>query len=144
MKKDNETQQVPALGCAIALISQRLISQLGEALADAGLNITAAEYIVMRALYTANGAQQCEIAAMVGKDKASVCRTVNSLRAKGYLSTTPVSHKCRTVHLTPAAFSIKDQIANVAGERHSALADILSPDEFKSFSSIVNKIVKHI
>lgn len=144
MRKDNDIDRLPALGCAISVIHQRLISQLGDALTEAGLDITAAEYLVIRALYASDGIQQCEIAGMVGKDKAAVSRTVASLRQKGYVKTTPISHKCRTVHLTHSGVDIKNQIADIARRRHQAFAEMLTPNEFKTFSRLIDKISKQL
>ena len=93
MTDDKNIKENPALGCLIGKAWHVLLGQLAAALKDAGLDVTTSEYLVLRALYRGDGIQQCEIADMVGKDKAAVCRCVAGLEKKGLIRTEPVSHK---------------------------------------------------
>ena len=72
MKKEIPHIESPAVGCMLGKAYQILLSQLAKALSDAGLEITTTEYLVLRALYSDEGIQQCEIASLKGKDKASI------------------------------------------------------------------------
>ena len=56
-----------------------LLTQLEEALRQANLNINPNEYLILRALYNNNGAQQCEISELIGKDKSIVNRCIEGL-----------------------------------------------------------------
>lgn len=131
----------PALGCLIGKAYQTLLSQLSSALKEAGLDLTTSEYLVLRALYSSEGIQQCEIAQMVGKDKAAVCRCVAGLEKKGLVRTESVSHKCLRVYLSDKALDIEPKVMEVARRRHKALADLTNPGDLAIFTEILQKVI---
>ncbi|MDE6027030.1 MAG: MarR family winged helix-turn-helix transcriptional regulator [Muribaculaceae bacterium] len=141
MKKETRHIESPAVGCMIGKAYQTLLSQLSKALQGAGLNVTTSEYLVLRALYSGDGIQQCEIASLTGKDKASICRCVAGLEKKGLVSTESVSHKCLKVFLAPKAKEIEPKIMEVAHSRHNALLDLTTPQEFEIFTKVLEKII---
>ena len=120
---------------------QTLLSRLADALAQAGLDITTTEYLVLRALYSADGLQQCDIAGLTGKDKASICRCVAGLVKKGLVTTETVSHKCLRVYLSDEARAIEARVLEVAAARHNALLAISSPQEVEVFANVLEKII---
>ena len=131
----------PALGCLIGKAYQTMLSQLNSALKEAGLDITTSEYLVLRALYSSEGIQQCEIAQMVGKDKAAVCRCVSGLEKKGLVRTECVSHKCLRVFLTDKGREIEPKVMEVACIRHKALLDLTTPENLAIFTEILKKVI---
>ncbi len=133
---------MPYVGCLVGAAFQKMTSQLETALKKAEIPITAAEYMILRALYSTDGLQQCEICEMVGKDKASICRSVSSLAKKGLIKPEPVSYKCIRVWLTDKANEIKPQIMKIADDRHKALTSLASEKEVESFIKILNLIAK--
>ncbi len=142
MSENKNTYATPYVGCLVGAAFQKLIAQLDAALKKAALSITAAEYMILRALYTNDGLQQCQICDMVGKDKASICRSVAALDKKGLIKTEYVSHKCIKVWLTEKANEIRPQIMRIADERHKALLSLASEERIKSFIEILDLIVK--
>ncbi len=140
--EDKKTYGMPYVGCLVGAAFQKLISQLEAALKQDHLCITAGEFMILRALYSHDGLQQCEICEMVGKDKASICRSVSALNKKGLIATEPVSHKCIRVWLTEKAQEIKPQIMKIADQRHKALLSLASESEIEVFTRILNSIVK--
>ena len=143
MKAENNTYQSPALGCMLSNANQILLKELERALKDAALNITSMEYLVLRALYSKDGIQQCEIAEMVGRDKAGVCRCVTGLVKKELVRVEPVSYKCLRVYLTATARSLQPKVMHVAEVRHKALLDLLTPNELAAFTKALDKIIKN-
>lgn len=141
MKKTNGNIKNPALGCKVGRAYQMMLNQLNKALKEAGLDITTSEYLVMRAVYSNPGAQQCEIADMVGKDKAAVCRCVAGLVKKGLLTTESVSYKCLRVYLSEKSKMLEPRIMEVAAGRHEALLDFATPAELEVFSRILDNII---
>lgn len=144
MKKTKENIEGPALGCKVGRAYQIMLSQLASALKEAGLDLTTSEYLVLRAVYSNEGLRQCEIAELIGKDKAAVCRCVSGLESKGLLATESVSHKCLKVYLTGKSRELEPKIMKVAEIRHSALADLTTPEELEIFSQILDKIITSI
>lgn len=130
------------MGQLIGIAYQVMLSDLARALADAGLNVTAAEYLVLRTLYEHDGVQQCDIATAIRKDKGAVCRTVGSLASKGLVSTEAVSHKCLRVYLTDEARSIEPAVMSVAEGLHKDFISIGTTEEMQIFKNILIKIIK--
>ncbi|MDE5566814.1 MAG: MarR family winged helix-turn-helix transcriptional regulator [Muribaculaceae bacterium] len=136
-----KTYAMPNVGCLIGTAYQRELARLANDLADAGLDMTTTEYLVLRALYTRDGMQQCEISDLISKDKAAVCRCVTAMVRKGLVTTEAVSHKCLKVHLSPAGREIEPTVLSVADKRHKAFAAIASPKEIETFVSVLNKMI---
>lgn len=139
--KHSETYDMPYVGCMMGSAFLRLIGQLDEALKRRHLHVTAGEYMILRALYTHDGLQQCEIAEMVGKDKSSVCRSVAAMVRKGLVETQPVSYKCVRVRLARKAIEIRPQIMEVAEERHKALETLVAPADLEAFCRVLKAIL---
>ncbi|MBD5307798.1 MAG: winged helix-turn-helix transcriptional regulator [Bacteroides sp.] len=142
MKNEITTYRMPCVGCLIGTAFQRLTTQLETALKAAGLKITSAEYMILRALYSQDGLQQCEIAGMVGKDKASVSRSVTALAGKELVRSEQISHKCCRVWLTAKGREIETRIMTIADERHKALTDLVSREDLEAFQRVLNSIIK--
>ncbi len=134
---------MPNTGCMIGTAYQTLISKLSETLSAYGLNLTPPEYMLLRALYTCEGMQQCELATMIGKDKGAVCRCVAAMVKKGLVSTESVSHKCLRVYVTPLGRDIEPKVMAVAKERHEALTSLLTPEEMTTFDIVLKKIINN-
>ena len=77
----------------------------------------------------------------MGKDKASVCRTVASLARKGYVTTEPVSHKCLRVWVSDQGRKIQHLIDNVALKRHKALEAVVNAGEMDIFVKVLDQIL---
>lgn len=133
---------MPNVGCMIGTAYQTLAARLGEILDKSGLDITVPEYMVLRALYTRDGMQQCEIGEMIGKDKAAICRTVKAMEKKNLIRTEPISHKCLKVYIADRGHEIKSEIFRIAEERHQALATLVTPDELAVFDKVLRKIIQ--
>lgn len=143
MKAVNNGYHSPALGCMLGSANQVLLKELEKALKNARLNLTSTEYLVLRALYSKDGIQQCEIAEMVGRDKAGICRCVTGLGKKGLVEVEPVSYKCLRVYLTNKALSIQSQVMQVAESRHKELIELLNSSELEAFTKALDKIIKN-
>lgn len=136
-----KTYEIPYVGCIVGAAFQKMISQLEAALKQEGLGITAGEYMILRALYSRDGLQQCEICDMVGKDKASICRSISSLNKKGLIKTEPVSHKCIRIWITDKTSEMKPRIMKVAEDRHKALLSLAPQKDIDTFTKILKNII---
>ncbi|MDE6369567.1 MAG: MarR family transcriptional regulator [Muribaculaceae bacterium] len=142
MTKEKMTYQMPNVGCMIGTAYQALLSKLSLALADAGLDITPAEYMVLRVLYDQEGLQQCEIAEIIGRDKAGVSRCVAGMEKKGLVRTEAVSHKCLRVYLSDKGRSVEAAVMDVANERHRALEGLVDGRDMEVFVKVLRTIIQ--
>lgn len=132
---------MPNAGCMLGAAYQTLVAQLQEALTRAGLDLTVAEYLILRSLYTRDGMQQCEIADILGKDKAAVCRCIKKMLDKKLVRSEPVSHKCLKIFVDSLGTEIRPTVMAVAAERHKALESLLTPDEMSILVTTLQKII---
>ncbi len=132
---------MPNLGCMLGTAYQVLVGQLGAILEQEVPEITVPEYLILRALYSKDGLQQCEIAEAIGKDKGAICRSVKALVKKDMVRTEALSHKCLKVYLTPKAESLKGTILDIANRRQRALEEICSSEELSTFRSCLSRII---
>ena len=141
MEKETKTYDSPYVGCRVGSAYQKMMIDLEAALKREGLKITGAEYMILRALYSSDGLQQCEISQMIGKDKASISRSVTALTKKGYIRQEQVSYKCCRIWLTEFAQRQKSGIMSIAAARHKALNDLAKPSDIESFVKVLKAIV---
>lgn len=141
MNEEMSIYRMPNMGCLVGSAYQKMVAQLVEELMKAGLSISVSEYLVLRALYTRDGMQQCEIGNLIGKDKSAICRTVSAMSKRGLVRTEPISHKCLRVWLTEESKSIKPKIMAVAENRQKALAELCSQEELEVFNIVLHKII---
>ncbi len=132
---------MPYVGCLVGTAFQKMTNQLDEALKAANINLSTPEYMILRALYSRDGLQQCEIGDMVGKDKAAVSRTVRSLAAKDFVRTETLSRKCCRVWLTEDGRSIETAVMRVAAARHSALQRLAPEEDIETFIRVLQTII---
>ena len=134
---------MPNLGCKLGTAYQRQLGELATALADAGLELTTSEYLLLRALYDTDGMQQCDIASLLSKDKAAVSRCVASLIRKGYIATRSESYKCQRAYLTATGRALQSDVMAVARERQAAIEQTLTETELQVLNTILDKIINH-
>ncbi len=103
--------------------------------------ITSSEYLVLRVLYANNKLQPCEIASILRKDKAAICRTLKALERKELIYTESVSRKCVKVNISEKGLDIKNEIMKVAQERQKALESVISENEINLLTEILDKII---
>lgn len=142
MTNEQNLYGMPNMGCMLGTAYQALVSELSSALSASGADISVPEYLILRALYTRDGMQQCEIGAIISKDKGAISRCVASMERKGLVRTEAVSHKCLKVYLAEKGRKLEPKISSVAQERHSALESMLTPDEMTTFATVLRKIIQ--
>ena len=133
---------MPNVGCMLGMAYQAEVGRLSAALSADGLDITAAEYVIMRLLYARGRLQQCDIARLIGKDKGAVSRCVKALVAKGYVTATAVSYKCCEVSMTDKGMALKPRIFAIAERQHDLLAQRLTPEQMKNLKEILNTLIR--
>ncbi len=142
MMNEQNLYQMPNLGCMLGTAYQRQLSELSEALADRGLDITTSEYLILRALYYSDGLQQCDISSMLGKDKAAISRCLSGMVKKGLIRIEAVSHKCQRAYLTEEGREIESTIMDIAHERHEVFTGLLTHDELRIFVGVLKKLIQ--
>ncbi len=141
MKTKDDIYGIPNLGCLLGLAYQTEISRLNAALTAAATGITPAEYLILRILYTRGATQQCDISRILGKDKASVSRSIHSLEKKGLVNSDAVSYKCCMVSLTGAGESLEPDIMDIAKKLHHDMAARLTTGQMDTLREILVRLI---
>ncbi len=132
---------MPNIGSMLGIAYQTEVGRLSKALADSKTDITAAEYLIMRVLFSQDNIQQCEISKALCKDKASINRGIQSLVAKGYVSLTPVSYKCCIVSLTDKGKEVRPKLLEIATGLHQKLASKITHQQMDELRQILQSII---
>lgn len=141
MKKD-DIYGIPNLGCLLGMAYQAEVGRLTTALNAAGIGITASEYLILRILYKNGHTQQCDFSRILGKDKASVNRSIHALARKGLVLADAVSYKCCMVSLTEEGVTLKPQIMEIARRLHNDMASKLTIRQMEDLNKILETIIK--
>ncbi len=134
--------ELPNTGCLLGKAYQAEISRLNAALREAGLDISAAEYLILRVLCDNKAMQQCEISRILGKDKASVNRSIHSLAQKGLVDMNQVSYKCSVVSLTGDGESLMPRLLEIAEGLQRGLEEKISRQQMEILCEILRTIIK--
>lgn len=132
----------PNVGCLLGTAYNLQEARLRSALSTSGLDITPAEYVVLKTLFDRGELQQCEVSRLIGKDKASVSRTVSSLVRKGLVTSNQISYKCSMVSLTSRAESLRGLLFEIASRCHRELEDKISKPQVEILRKILEKMIK--
>lgn len=142
MTTKESTYGIPNVGCLLGIAYQTEVARLTQALAEANLDVTAAEYLILRVLFNHDKIQQCDIGKILVKDKASISRGVQSLAKKGYVDATPVSYKCSIISLTEEGYSLKQPLLEVADKLHQTLSSKITHEQMQKLREILELIIK--
>lgn len=142
MTTKDMTYDIPNIGCLLGMAYQSEAARLSRALTYAGIDITAAEYLILRVLFSKGRLQQCEISQTLGKDKASVNRSVLSLTRKGFVATTSVSYKCCIVALTDGGEALRPRLLDIARQLQQDLSHRITNEQMSRLREILVKIIQ--
>lgn len=133
---------IPNIGCLLGVAYQSEEARLSKELNNAGLGITAAEYLIIRILLAHGELQQCEISRILNKDRASISRSIKSLVEKGLIDARQISYKCCIVALSESGRALTPRILEIAGTLQQRLADRLTPEQMNNLREILLLIIK--
>jgi DNA-binding MarR family transcriptional regulator len=104
------------------------------------------EWRVMAMLAVEPRISPVRICQIIGLDKGAVSREMRKLEAKGYLTVEedPESTRRRTLELTPAGYTIHDEIIRTALERERRLLKGLSAEEVETLLGLLVRTTANI
>lgn len=80
-----ETYNIFSLGLLVNRVHTAICIRLNQKLKDYGLDLTVAEYMIVRRIFDNQGITQRELSILIRKDQAAVNRAVKRLINNGYL-----------------------------------------------------------
>lgn len=118
--------EVDALGFYVNRAFSVMVKSLNKELRNADLDIQHAEFSLMKVLHEIQGGTQSQLAALLGKERSGISRTLSQLEEKGYINREPLDGKSNYVVLTEKGKVIMPKL--------NAVADRVSATTFKGFS----------
>lgn len=108
------------LGVWLDFAFKSLVAELNRSLHSVGLPLNHAQFAILQNLFLKDGQSQNDIARCVGKDRAAISRSLNTLEENGFIVRKAVAGSKNGVFLTEQAIQNHDRIIkaiNMAIER---------------------------
>lgn len=99
------------LGVWLDFAFNSLVAELNHSLRNVGLSLNHAQFVILQNLFLKDGQSQSDIARLVGKDRAAISRSLNTLEENGFIIRRAVSGSKNGIFLTQQAIQYRNKIA---------------------------------
>lgn len=128
------------LGVWLDFAFNSLVAELNRSLHSVGLPINHAQFVILQNLYLKDGQSQSDIARIVGKDRAAISRSLNTLEENGFIIRKAVSGSKNGVFLTDKAIKKRDEIAKAINMAISKGRKGMTEEEYETGMNFLKKI----
>ncbi|MDE7380640.1 MAG: MarR family transcriptional regulator [Muribaculaceae bacterium] len=132
------------LGVWLDFAFNSLVAELNRSLHSVGLQLNHAQFAILQNLFIKDGQSQNEIARRVGKDRAAISRSLNTLEENGFIIRKAVSGSKNGVFLTEKAIENRLKIADVINMAVSKGRVGMTEAEYESGISFLKKIYENL
>lgn len=87
---------------------------------------------------------QTKIAQILGKDKTTISRTLNTLEKKGFILKSQINKRTNLIELSSKGEEILEKSSSLVKEFRKNLASNLNEDEINQLFSLLEKVVSHL
>ena len=98
------------LGVWLDFAFNSLVGELNRSLHSVGLPLNHAQFVILQNLFLKDGQSQNDIARRVGKDRAAISRSLNTLEENGFILRKAVSGSKNGIFLTEKAIENRNKI----------------------------------
>lgn len=99
------------LGVWLVFAFNSLVAELNHSLRSVGLPLNHAQFVILQNLFLKDGQSQSDIARLVGKDRAAISRSLNTLEENGFIIRKAASGSKNSVFITEKAIQNRCKIA---------------------------------
>lgn len=132
------------LGVWLDFAFNSLVSELNRSLHNVGLPLSHAQFVILQNLFLNDGLSQNEIARRVGKDRAAISRSLNSLEENGFIIRKAVSGSKNGVFLTEKAIENRNKIVEAINMATAKGRGDMSDEEYDLGMSFLKKIYENL
>ena len=100
------------LGVWLDFAFNSLVSELNRSLHSVGLPLNHAQFVILQNLFLEDGQSQSDIARRVGKDRAAISRSLNTLEENGFITRKAVTGSKNGIFLSEKALKNKQKIVD--------------------------------
>ena len=110
------------------------------------LSITSDQWVILKRISEREALNQREVAAVTGKDPASITRTLDLLAKKAWVERQEIANDRRAyqVVLTDEGKDLVERLTPLAKETREAGLDGIAAEEFEQFKLTLNKIFANV
>ena len=132
------------LGVWLDFAFNSLVAELNRSLHSVGLPLNHAQFAILQSLFIKDGQSQSDIARKVGKDRAGISRSLNTLEENGFIIRLAVSGSKNGIFLTERAISKRKLISEAINKAVNKAREGMSEEEYESGLAFLRKIHTNI
>lgn len=128
------------LGVYLDYAFNSLVSELNRSLHQLGLPLNHAQFVIIQKLFIEDGQSQSDISRSVGKDRAGISRSLNTLEENGFIRRQPLSGSKNGIFLTEKAIANRSKIADAINLATAKARRGISAEEYSRGIAFLKKI----
>ena len=132
------------LGVWLDFAFNSLVAELNRSLHSVGLSLNHAQFAILQNLFIKDGQSQSDIARRVGKDRAAISRSLNTLEENGFILRKAVSGSKNGIFLTEKAIENRQKIADAINMAILKGRQGMTEEEYENGISFLNKIYRNL
>lgn len=132
------------LGVYLDLAFNSLVGELNRSLRNVGLPLNHAQFAILQNLFLKDGQSQSDIARRVGKDRAAISRSLNTLEENGFIVRKAVSGSKNGIFLTEKAIENRNRIAEAINLAIRKGRKGISEEEYETGMRFLGKVYANL
>lgn len=146
MQKNYKYRNEEAIGYLTALVYQAMSNSLYREFVARGIDLPIAQFILLAQLFVEDGQTQQELADNLGKDKASVKRTVDNLIDRGLVTKEREAGAMKNIPLftTAKARQIEEQVMQISKDNFSSITSGISTEDLETTRNTLHQLLENI
>lgn len=132
------------LGVWLDFAFNSLVGELNRSLHSVGVPLNHAQFVILQNLFLKDGQSQSDIARHLGKDRAGISRSLNSLEENGFIIRNAVSGSKNGIFLTEKAIENREKIVAAINMATRKARKGITEDEYEKGISFLNKICHNL
>lgn len=132
------------LGVWLDFAFNSLVAELNRSLHSVGLPLNHAQFAILQNLFIKDGQSQSDIARRVGKDRAGISRSLNTLEENGFIIRKAVSGSKNGVFLTEKSVENRQKIAAAINMAVNKGRERMTNGEYENGINFLKKIYENL
>ncbi|MDE6522263.1 MAG: MarR family transcriptional regulator [Muribaculaceae bacterium] len=141
--KKTETEY-DLLGVWLDFAFNSLVGELNRSLHSVGLPLNHAQFVILQNLFLKDGQSQNDIARRVGKDRAAISRSLNTLEENGFILRKAVSGSKNGIFLTEKAIENRNKITEAINMAIRKGRGEMTDEEYKNGMSFLRRLYENL
>ena len=132
------------LGVWLDVAFNSLVAELNRSLHNVGLPLNHAQFAILQNLFIKDGQSQSDIARRVGKDRAAISRSLNTLEENGFINRKAVSGSKNGIFLTEKSVKNRQKIAAAINMAVNKGREGMTNEEYENGINFLKKIYENL